>query len=92
MLSRISVTIFFKYGFFICFIKIVRAHLISIPEFTKIENLLINCHNSFFETLLKSWISMLAFAFLAHPLVLCAFLDFSNKSRNFVLSKFQCLS
>ena len=89
--SFISLIIFLKYGFFVCLISIARAHLTSNPEFTKIENLFINCQTSFFETHPKRTISFMEdlLHFFSFSLSLFAFSRSFNKLS---LLKFQKLS
>gem|GEM_PF-1194621 len=80
-----------KYGFFVCFIRIQRAHFTSSQEFTNIENLFINCQTSFFETHQKRTISHLN-QLLDFTSVFLALLAISSNFNNFLLSKFHCSS
>jgi hypothetical protein len=82
----------FKYGFFICFIKIQSAAFTSIQEFTKIENLFTKPHNSFFLTELNKVISISSFLPLFQFTPQEAFLAFPKRFSNFLLLKFQNLS
>jgi hypothetical protein len=84
--------IFFKYGFFVCFTNIFNAHFTSIQELKNIENLFINCHTSFFETLLKRVISLFARELPFLNFFLFVFFASSKSLINLSLLKFQYLS